>query len=102
MASCAFHPDALLEYADATTYYLREASPGVAERFIAAVETAINSILEAPDRWRTVEEPGIRRCVFRRFPYVLYYRWNAEHSLVTIFAVMHCSREPGYWRHRIT
>jgi plasmid stabilization system protein ParE len=74
MADYAFHPDALLEYADAASYYLREASPTVAERFVAAVESAMASILAAPDRWRVVEEPGIRRYVFSRFPYVLYYR----------------------------
>lgn len=56
MADYAFHPDALLEYADATSYYLREASPTVAERFVAAVESAIASILAAPERWRVIEE----------------------------------------------
>jgi len=96
-----FHPEALFEYAEATSYYLREASPRVAEAFIAAVESAISGILTAPTRWRVAEEPAIRRYVFRRFPYVIYYRWEAEHGRVTIYAVMHCSREPGYWKHRI-
>lgn len=77
MADYAFHPDALLEYADATSYYLREASPTVAERFVVAVESAIASILAATHRWRVVEESDIRRYVFSRFPYVLYYRWDA-------------------------
>ena len=100
MVRYAFHPEALLEYADATTYYLREASPGVAERFVAAVEAAVAAILDGPDRWRVVEEPGIRRYVFKRFPYVLYYRCDTEQEFVTIWAVMHCSRDPGYWRSR--
>ena len=68
MADYGFHPDALLEYADATTYYLREASATVAERFVAAAEAAVGSVVAAPDRWRVIEEPGIRRYVFRRFP----------------------------------
>ncbi len=101
MADYGFHPDALLEYAHATTYYLREASATVAERFVAAVEAAVASVVATPDLWRVVEEPGIRRYVFRRFPYVLYYRWDAKQDFVTIFAVMHCSREPGYWKDRI-
>jgi toxin ParE1/3/4 len=101
MAEYAFHPDALLEYANATSYYLHDASPGIAERFVAAVESAITSIVEAPDRWGVLEEPGIRRLVFKSFPYVIYYRWDAEAKFVTIFAVMHCSREPGYWKQRI-
>jgi plasmid stabilization system protein ParE len=53
-----------------------------------------------PARWRVAEEPGIRRYVFRRFPYVIYYRWEVERHHVTIYAVMHCSREPGYWKNR--
>jgi toxin ParE1/3/4 len=101
MADYAFHPDALLEYADATAYYLREVSTIVAERFVAAVEAAVASVVADPNLWRVVEEPGIRRYVFPRFPYVLYYRWDSKQDFVTIFAVMHSSREPGYWKHRI-
>jgi plasmid stabilization system protein ParE len=101
MASYGFHPDALLEYAEATEYYLEKAYPGVAEAFIAAVESAIGGILKAPTQWRVVEEPDIRRYVFRRFPFVLYYRWEAGHQRLTVYAVMHCSREPGYWKHRL-
>ena len=100
MATYGFHPAALLEYAEATNYYLREASPQVAEAFVIAVESTVAVILAAPTRWRVVEEPGIRRYIFRRFPYVLYCRWEAEQERVTIYAVMHCSREPGYWKHR--
>jgi toxin ParE1/3/4 len=100
MANYGFHPDAFLEYAEATTFYVRERSPSVAQAFEVAVESAIKLIVATPDRWRVVEEPGIRRYVFRRFPYVLYYRWDPEEKFVTIFAVMHCSREPGYWKRR--
>jgi toxin ParE1/3/4 len=101
MVRFAFHPDALLEYAHATNYYLGAASPAIAERFIAAVESAVALIVADPERCRIAEEPGIRRFVFRRFPYVLYYRWEANREFVSIFAVMHCSREPGYWKQRI-
>lgn len=102
MAGYAFHPDALLEYAEATNYYLRAAPAGVAERFVASVEFAVRCIVVDPVRWRVVEQPGIRRYVFRQFPFVVYYRWDAVRELVTIFAVMHCSREPGYWKQRAT
>lgn len=101
MADYGFHPDALLEYAEATNYYLREAPPEVAERFVATVESGIASLLSAPERWRVVEEPGIRRYVFSHFPYVLYYRWEADSARVILYAVMHSSRKPGYWKHRI-
>jgi hypothetical protein len=68
MTTYGFHPEAVLEYAEAAQYYIREAPPGVAEAFINAVESAVGGILAAPTQWRVVEEPGIRRYVFRRFP----------------------------------
>jgi plasmid stabilization system protein ParE len=101
MASFKFHPEALFEYAEASKYYLDEASPRVAEVFITAVESAVSSLVANPLRWRVVETPEIRRYVFTKFPYVLYYRWEPSSERVTIYAVMHCSREPGYWRARL-
>ena len=100
-ASYSFHPEALFEYAEATNYYLHEASERVADRFVVGVESAVATLVAAPTRWRVVEEPEIRRYVFSRFPFVIYYRWEPQYERVTIYAVMHCSREPGYWRHRI-
>ncbi|MEO5803402.1 MAG: type II toxin-antitoxin system RelE/ParE family toxin [Verrucomicrobiota bacterium] len=97
----SFHPEALFEYAEATNYYLQEASLRVAEGFITAVESAVAKLIAAPARWRVVEDPEIRRYVFTRFPFVIYYRWEPRHERVTLYAVMHCSREPGYWHHRI-
>ena len=100
-ASYGFHPEALFEYAEATNYYLHEASTRVADRFVAGVESAVAALVAAPTRWRVVEEPEIRRYVFSRFPFVIYYRWEPQYERVTIYAVMHCSREPGYWHHRV-
>ena len=99
--SYSFHPEALFEYAEATNYYLHEASPRVADRFVTSVESAVAALVAAPTRWRVVEDPEIRRYVFSRFPFVIYYRWEPQYERVTIYAVMHCSREPGYWHHRI-
>lgn len=96
----SFHPEALLEYAEATQYYLQVASVEVADRFVNRVETAIGDCVMAPTRWRVVEAPGIRRYVLGRFPFVIYYRHESLDDRVIIFAIMHCSREPGYWKQR--
>lgn len=98
--SYSFHPEALLEYADATGYLLAEASPGVAASFVSSVESAVAIVVADPTRWRVIEEPGIRRFLLSRFPFVLYYRWDPRDETVTIYAIMHCGREPGYWRRR--
>lgn len=49
MPSFGFHPDALLEYAEAAAYYAREASPEVAEGLLASVESGLAAVLAAPE-----------------------------------------------------
>ena len=92
-----FHPEALAEYEAAALYY-PERDPPVGQRFIAAVEDAIDRILDSPTRWRVLDE-DIRRCLTRVFPYGVLY--TVEPDFVLIVAVMDCSREPGYWKRRV-
>jgi toxin ParE1/3/4 len=67
-------------------------------RFLSSVETAVRQIAAAPDRWRILEH-DVRRCLTKVFPYAILYTIELDHVL--IIAVMHCHREPGYWRHRL-
>lgn len=92
-----FHPDALAEYEAAALYYA-ERDPTVAQRFVATVEDAIDRILDSPTRWRVLDE-DVRRCLTRVFPYGVLY--TIEPEFVLVVAVMHCSREPGYWKRRV-
>lgn len=101
MASYGFHSEAADEYLAATRYYLDHASPLVAAGFVAEIEAAIQTLLAFPTAWPAIEEPQIRRYILRRFPYSVYYRWEPEHERVSIYAVMHFSKLPGYWRHRV-
>jgi hypothetical protein len=92
-----FHPEALEEFEDGAQHY-RGCQDGLELRFIACVESALKRISEAPTRWRIFED-DVRRCLVHVFPYAVLY--SIEPDNVLIIAVMHCSREPGYWRHRI-
>lgn len=101
-AAFQFEPAARAEYHDAIRYYATEADdPSVAPRFVAAVESAVAAIRAAPEMWRVIEAPDVRRYVLRRFPYVIYYAYQPAEARITIYAVMHTSREPGYWRERL-
>ena len=102
MASYGFHSAAADEYLAATRYYLDHASPLVAAAFVAEIEGAIQTLLASPTTWPVIEDPQIRRYLLRRFPYSLYYRWEPEQDRVSIYAVMHFSRRPGYWRDRLS
>jgi toxin ParE1/3/4 len=92
-----YHPDALIEYADAALYF-DERAPGLGADFTQEIDAAIDVILQAPERWRCIEE-DVRRYLVHRFPYGILY--TIEPGYVLIVAVMHLTREPGYWRHRI-
>ena len=102
MASYAFHSEAADEYLAATQYYLDQASPLVAAAFVAELEAAVRTVLASPTTWPVVDEPQVRRYLLRRFPYSLYYRWEPKEDRVSIYAVMHFSRLPGYWSHRLS
>lgn len=92
-----FHPEARLEFRESAAFY-EAGRPGLGVTFTDEIESILRRILDAPDRWPFLEE-DIRRCLARRFPYGVLY--TIEPDYVLIIAVMHCSREPGYWRHRV-
>jgi plasmid stabilization system protein ParE len=93
----AFHPEARLEYRDGAAFY-EAARPGLGAAFTLEVEAVIEQICAAPDRWRFFEQ-DVRRCLTRRFPYAVLY--TIENDYLLIVAVMHGSRQPGYWKNRI-
>jgi toxin ParE1/3/4 len=94
----AFHSEARLEYVAAAKYY-EERRSGLGARFSIEIEAAIQRVMEAPSRWPVLKE-DVRRCLTHTFPYAIIY--TIERDAVLILAVMHCSREPGYWRNRGT
>jgi toxin ParE1/3/4 len=91
-----FHPEALAEFRAAAEYYEQQQT-GLGERFANAVEMAVAHIAAAPESWRIFED-DIRRCLTKVFPYAVLYSIEPDHILIV--AVMHCRREPGYWRNR--
>jgi toxin ParE1/3/4 len=92
-----FHPDALVELQQ-TAHYYDACEAGLGIRFIDSVEETLARILEAPTRWRIIED-DVRRCFTHVFPHGILYTIEGDNIL--ILAVMHCSREPGYWRYRL-
>jgi toxin ParE1/3/4 len=91
-----FHPEALNEYAEAVQYYT-EQRVEVSQAFINAIEDTVARIRESPTRYAAIDE-DVRRCMARKFPYGVLY--TIEQDYILILAVMHCSREPGYWKSR--
>jgi toxin ParE1/3/4 len=92
-----YHPDAGVEVVEAAQFYERRV-PGLGRRFLHEFDTAIADILEAPTRWRILED-GVRRFVLKRFPYGIYYRIEGDHLRVLV--LKHHSRHPDYWKYRL-
>src|ERR1700761_4897695 len=91
-----FHPEALEEYRQAANWY-KIRGPEIAQQFGQSVEDAIKRILDAPMRWRMIDE-DVRRCLAHIFPYAILY--TLERDFILLVAVMHCSRKPDYWKNR--
>jgi toxin ParE1/3/4 len=90
------HPEALAEYEDAARYYAG-CQENLELRFIAAIESVLDRIEQNP-QWGRVFEDDIRRGLAHVFPYAVLYTVEPDYLLV--IAIMHCHREPDYWRHR--
>lgn len=92
-----FHSEALEEFGAAAEYY-ESKQVGLGSRYIDAVESALTHIAASPTAWRVIEG-DIRRYLTKVFPYAILY--SIEDNYILIVAVMHCRREPGYWRKRM-
>ena len=86
-------PGAEADIREAFTWY-RERNALIADAFRAEVFDSIERIAEAPLA-RPADESGNRKRVLRRFPYSVIYEEQA--STVTVLAVAHHRRRPGYW-----
>jgi plasmid stabilization system protein ParE len=89
-------PDAEAEIAAAFAWYL-ERNPQAADAFRTEVSDSIDSLSEAPTKWKVTED-GARRRVLRHFPYTVFF--DVEGDTVFVLAVAHQRRGPGYWRKR--
>lgn len=91
-----FHPAALQEVEDAQAWYA-DRSVLAASAFTREFFSAVQRIREAPQRY-PVAEARTRKALLDRFPFTLYYRVGPE--AVSIVAVAHQKRRPGYWSSR--
>lgn len=84
--------DAEADIRDAFLWYF-ERSPIAADAFRAEVLDAIDGLAERADLWAP-DGDGLRRYLLARFPYAVHY--ELQQRKVTVFAVGHQRRRPGY------
>ena len=96
MTHVRFVEPARLEVLAEVGYYHRvEAGLGV--KFLKAVEDAAARALAYPLAGSPAQH-RTRRALLRDFPFSLVYRSDEEG--ITIYALAHHARRPGYWRSR--
>lgn len=92
-----WHRQARIEYYEAIGYYAR-IDDKLGERFVAAVEEALEQMSRTPERFRRIEG-DMRKVRVEDFPYAVVYR--IEGSDLRIISIMHLHRRPGYWSERL-
>jgi toxin ParE1/3/4 len=92
-----YHQGAISDVKSAVAWY-RKRSPKAALDFIEELHRAAETIKEAPERWPQGKN-NTRRFLLWRFPFSIIY--SEQESLITVWAVAHGSRRPGYWTRRV-
>jgi toxin ParE1/3/4 len=90
-------PQAWTELEAADDWYLQRSSEA-SVRFLVSVYDALENISQAPQRWPRYLY-GTRRFILHRFPFSIVYL--DEPDAVSIVAVAHNKRKPGYWKQRV-
>ncbi|HMO16380.1 MAG TPA: type II toxin-antitoxin system RelE/ParE family toxin [Pirellulaceae bacterium] len=95
--SIEFSTDARAEFDKAFDWYA-ERSAGAAIGFATEIDVAIESILADPTRFvRTYA--GCQLCRVKRFPFCVVYHHIGDK--ITVVAIAHAKRRPGYWYTRL-
>jgi toxin ParE1/3/4 len=89
--------EAEVEIWDAVAYY-DEKAPELGLDFLSEIESTLETIREAPNRW-PIHSHGTRRFLTRRFPYLVVFLVHSDHIWIISFA--HCKRRPDYWKNRV-
>lgn len=85
--------EARSELREATEWYATR-SLIAARRFVDEFRRVKGLVAETPMQWVEIR-PGVRRILFRKFPFALIY--TVEGGCVRVLAVKHHKRRPQYW-----
>jgi hypothetical protein len=84
------------EFDEAALHY-ESVRAGLGREFQRAVRETVALAKAFPFAWHPLDEE-LRRSRVRRFPYAVIFA--ADSDALTIVAIAHLRREPGYWRNR--
>lgn len=91
-----YHPEAAKELTSSIQYY-EEKSIGLGAEFLDEIEEAIAQALAHPQSGSLLTKQD-RRILLDKFSYEIIYEVSGD--TVTVNAVKHMKRKPGYWKSR--
>lgn len=98
-----FHPEADAEFFAGADWY-EDRERGLGRRFLGAVRAAIGAAADDPEAWPSWpgwdRAPIVRSKSVSDLPYRVVYFVVGDQ--LTIVAVAHAKRRPGYWRDRVS
>lgn len=89
-------PVARTELIEAAKFYARQA-PGLGDTFLDDVGSRLTNISAQPLQGTSLPH-NLRRVLLKRFPFFIVYEYEQE--VITVIAIAHTSRRPGYWSSR--
>lgn len=102
MRQVRFDPGAANELSDALAWYA-EHGPELPFRLLEEIDTALEQIVQHPQRFTALREPSVepplRRALLRRFPYAVVFCLLRDE--IRVIAVAHARRRPLYWVDRL-
>lgn len=100
MTGLRFHLGFQADLEAAGEFYLEEGGKELVERFLVAVDRALEDLVNAPDWGTPVDNhPFLRSSGIKRFKHRLIYA--QEGAQIMLFALAHPSRRPAYWVDRL-
>ena len=89
-------PEAESDINAAYAWY-EEQRRGLGAEFLEEVERCLVLIQDNPELYAAVYV-GTRRALARRFPFGVFYIWDA--NTISVIAVLHMARHPDSWKGR--
>jgi toxin ParE1/3/4 len=91
------------EEARAAAQWYEQRREGLGQRFLEVLVDAFGDLELHPRRYPRLAGLGgrreVRRFLLSRFPYSIVY--EVRPAEITVLAVAHVKRRPGYWRNRL-
>ena len=83
---------ARVDIEDAVEWYSAK-QKGLGQKFLYSVKDCLKLLVVNPLAFSKIYTE-IRRVLTKKFPYALFYKIDRQEKLVTVYAVLHTSRNP--------